>query len=103
MFLKAKGAIGLDIGSSFLKVVQLRERKAGYELDVFDMLQLPPELIVEGSIIDSLRLVESIKELLKKARVKEKNAVIGIAGHASVIIRRISLPEMSEEELSEST
>jgi type IV pilus assembly protein PilM len=102
MILKGKGAIGLDIGSSFLKVVKLREKKAGYELEVFDMLQLPPELIVEGSIIDSLRLVESIKELLRKARVKEKNAAVGIAGHASVIIRRISLPEMSEEELSES-
>jgi len=102
MIFGGKGTIGLDIGSSYLKVVQLKEKKAGYELELFDMLPLPPELIVEGSIIDSLRLVESIKELLKKARVRAKNAAIGIAGHASVIIRRISLPEMSEEELSES-
>lgn len=102
MLFGGKDCIGLDIGSSYLKVVQLKEKKGGYELGVFDMLQLPPELIVEGSIIDSLRLVESIKELLKKARIKAKSTVIGIAGHASVIIRRISLPEMSEEELSES-
>ena len=94
--------MGLDIGSGYLKLVQLKEKKGAYELEAFDMLQLPPELVVEGSIIDSLRLVESIRELLKQAKVKAKNCVLGIAGHASVIIRRISLPEMSEEELAES-
>lgn len=102
MLLGSKDTIGLDIGSSYLKVVQLKERRGGYELGAFDMLPLPPELIVEGSIIDSLRLVESIRELLKKARIRAKNSVLGIAGHASVIIRRISLPEMSEETLAES-
>lgn len=98
----SKDTIGLDIGSSYLKVVQLRERKGSYQLELLDMLPLPPELIVEGSIIDSLRLVDALKELIKKARIKTKNTVLGIAGHASVIIRRISLPEMTEEELSES-
>jgi type IV pilus assembly protein PilM len=102
MLFKGKASLGLDIGSSYIKIVQLKDRKGGYELELFDMLALPPELIVDGSIIDSLRLVESLKELTKKARVKAKNAVVGIAGHASVIIRRITLPEMSEEELSES-
>jgi type IV pilus assembly protein PilM len=102
MLFGGKETIGLDIGSSYLKVVQLKEKKGSYELAAFDMLQLPPELIVEGSIIDSLRLVESIREILKKSKIKAKNTVIGIAGHASVIIRRITLPEMTEEELSES-
>ncbi|KKM02019.1 hypothetical protein LCGC14_1788670, partial [marine sediment metagenome] len=102
MFFGAKDTIGLDIGSSYLKVVQLKEKKGAFELEAFDMLPLPPELVVEGSIIDSLRLVESIRELMKIAKVKTKGCVLGIAGHASVIIRRISLPELSEEELSES-
>lgn len=102
MLFGGKDTIGLDVGSSFLKAVQLREKKGGYELEAFDMFPLPPELIVEGSIIDSLRVVESIRELLKKARIRAKNCVLGIAGHASVIIRRITLPEMSEDELAES-
>lgn len=101
MVFGGKGCIGLDIGSSYLKVVELKERKNAYELELFDMLPLPPEIIVESSIIDSLRLVEAIKELIKKARIKTKNVSIGIAGHASVFIRRISPPEMSEEELAE--
>ncbi len=97
-----KSSIGLDIGSSYLKVVQLKDTKGGYELELFDIVPLPPELIVDGSIIDSLRLVDSLKELMRKAKLKTKDAVISIAGHSSVIIKRVTLPEMSEEELSES-
>lgn len=93
---------GLDIGSSYIKAVQLKEKRSGYELRLFDMLPIPPDLIVEGTIIDSIRLTEALKELIKKARIKSGDAVISLSGHSSVIIKRITLPEMSEEELSES-
>lgn len=102
MFLGRKSSIGLDIGSGYLKLVQFRDVKGGYELELFEMVSLPPELIVDGSIIDSLRLVDSLRELARKAKVKTKEAVISMAGHSSVIIKRVSLPDMSEEELSES-
>ena len=102
MLFGGKDSIGLDIGSSYIKAVKLKEAKGGYELELFHVHPLPPELIVDGSIIDSLRLVDSLKEMIKTAGIKTKNAVISISGHSSVIIKRISLPEMSEEELSES-
>ncbi len=102
MLFGAKSIIGLDIGSAYLKVVQLKDTKAGYELELLDMLQLPPELIVDGSIIDSIRLVEALRELASKAKIKGKDVVISMAGHSTVIIKRVSLPDMSEEELYES-
>lgn len=102
MFFKGRGSIGLDLGSSYIKTVKLKESKGSYELEIFDIHPLPPELIVDGSIIDSLRLVDSVKEMVKKTSLKTKDTVISISGHSSVIIKRISLPEMSEEELSES-
>lgn len=102
MFFGTRDSIGLDIGSGYLKVVQLKDIKGGYELELFDMIPLPPELIVDGSIIDSLRLVDSLKELSRKAKIKTKDVTISIAGHSSVIIKRVSLPDMTEEELSES-
>jgi len=92
MFFGGKDSIGLDIGSSYIKTVKLKESKGAYELELLHLHPLPPELIVDGSIIDSLRLVDP----------KTKNVVISISGHSSVIIKRISLPEMTEEELSES-
>jgi type IV pilus assembly protein PilM len=102
MLFTGKGSIGLDLGSSYIKTVKLKESKGGYELDLFDIHTLPPELIVDGAIIDSLRLADSIREMVKKAGIKTKDTVISISGHSSVIIKRISLPEMTEEELSES-
>jgi type IV pilus assembly protein PilM len=102
MFFGGKSTIGLDIGSGYLKIVQLKDTKGGYELELFDILPLPPELIVDGSIIDSLRVVDSLKELARKAKVKSKDVVISMAGHSSVIIKRVALPDMSEEELYES-
>ena len=102
MFFGGRGTIGLDIGSGYLKLVQLKDTKGGYELELFDILPLPPELIVDGSIIDSLRLVDSLKELARKARIKTKDVTISIAGHSSVIVKRVSLPDMSEDELYES-
>jgi len=102
MLFTGRGSIGLDLGSSYIKTVKLKESKGSYELELFDIHPLPPELIVDGSIIDSLRLVDSIKEMVKKTGLKAKDTVISISGHSSVIIKRISLPEMSEEELSES-
>lgn len=102
MLFDGKGVIGFDIGSSYIKAVKLKETKGGYELEQLHLHPLPPELIVDGSIIDSLRLVDSLKEMIKTAGLKTKNAVISISGHSSVIIKRISLPEMTEEELTES-
>lgn len=102
MFLGTKIPIGLDVGSSVLKVAKVEETKGGYELLNFDILPTAPGLIVEGSIIDSLRLVDSIKELLQKAKIKAKDAVISVSGHSSVIVKMISLPEMREEEIEKS-
>ncbi len=102
MLFGSKTPVGLDIGSGYLKVAQVKEKRGGYELDAFDMIPLPPELIVDGSIIDSIRLVDAIKELIKKARIRTKEAVISVTGHSAVIIKMISLPEMTEEELEES-
>src|SRR4030043_826882 len=102
MFFGGRSPIGLDIGSGYLKAVQLKDTKSGYELELFDVLPLPPELIVDGSIIDSLRLIDSLKELARKAKIKTKDVAISIAGHSSVIIKRVSLPDMSEDELYES-
>ncbi len=102
MLFTGKGSIGLDLGSSYVKAVKLKESKGGYELELFDIHPLPPELIVDGAIIDSLRLTDSLKEMIKRAAIKTKDTVISISGHSSVIIKRISVPEMTEEELNES-
>jgi type IV pilus assembly protein PilM len=98
---KGKLAVGLDIGSSSVKLVQLREKKGGYALQCFATSKLPPETIVDGALMNSAAVVQAIQELLAGQKVKGKDVAIGVRGH-SVIIKKIALPRMSQEELDDS-
>ncbi len=98
---KTKLAVGLDIGSSSVKLVQLKPRKGGWTLAAFGSAPLPPEAIVDGALMNSSAIVEAIQQVLGEQRVKAKNVAIGVRGH-SVIIKKISLPRMSQEEVDES-
>ncbi len=91
----------LDIGSTYIKLVQLKGSERNYHLAKFGMVPLPPEVIVEGAVMDAGRVVEAIKELLAEQKVRTKDVVISVSG-SSVIIKRISVTDMSEEELAES-
>jgi len=98
---KSKLAVGLDIGSSSVKLIQLKEKKGGYALQSFGVAKLPPETIVDGALMNSGAVVQAIQELLAEHKVKAREAAIGVRGH-SVIIKKISLPRMSQDELDES-
>jgi type IV pilus assembly protein PilM len=101
MFFSGKGVIGLDIGSSSIKAVELDLGKKGTRLRHFGMISLPPEAIVDGTFMDSASIVESIRSLVEGLKAKTKNVAVSIAGH-SVIIRKITVAAMSETQLEES-
>jgi type IV pilus assembly protein PilM len=97
-----KGVVGLDIGSSGVKLVELKERKAGeFTLMRLGIEPLSPEAIVDGSIMDSSLVVDAIHRLNDQTKVKSTNYATSLSGH-SVIIKKIQLPVMPEEELAES-
>ncbi|MEO8378308.1 MAG: type IV pilus assembly protein PilM [Acidobacteriota bacterium] len=101
-FSKSKNVVGLDIGSSAIKLVELKEKKGGsYSLVKLGTERLSPEAIVDGSIMDSSMVVETIQRLNTEQTVKNSNYATSLSGH-SVIIKKITLPAMSPEELAES-
>lgn len=90
--------VGLDIGSSGIKLVQLKESRGRYILQKFGFKPLEPEVIVDGKVMDEGRVVSAIKELFQETNVKVHQVAVSISGHA-VIVKNISLPLMPEEEL----
>jgi len=100
LFTQKKDIVGVDIGSSAVKLVQLRELKGGYQLHQVGILPLPAEAIVDNTLMDSSSIVETVKNLLASLQIKAKEAVCSISGNA-VIIRKISLPVMPAEELED--
>ena len=101
---KGKSLVGLDIGSSSVKVVELKPTPKGlhqYHLVSLGMERLIPEAIVDGAIMDSGAVINTIHKVFDQSRIKTKNVATSLSG-SSVIIRKISLPVMSDEELAES-
>jgi len=100
-FFKKKETVAFDIGSNSIKLVQMGQSKKGWELQKFGFAELPPEAIVDGSIIDSMTVINTLKDLIKEHGIKIKNTVSSLTGH-SVIIKKVSFPSMTEDELGES-
>ncbi len=94
--------VGLDIGSSCIKTVELRSRrKGGHELVSLGMEELSPDCIVDGVIISKLPVADAINRLFVQQRIRTRRVATSISGH-SVIVKKIALPLQSEEELAES-
>ena len=103
-FSKQKSLVGLDIGSSCIKLIELKPvGKAGTEFKVAKagMEMLPPEAIVDGAIMDSGAIVDAINRLFANLKIKTNDVATSVSGNA-VIVKKISLPQMSAEELGES-
>ncbi|MFQ5458246.1 MAG: type IV pilus assembly protein PilM [Myxococcota bacterium] len=97
---KARPVIGLDIGSHTVKVVELKPGRKGHQLVNLGIASLPPEAIVDGALLNSSAIVEAIQSLLANNNIKTKDVATAVSGH-SVIIKKIALPAMTDEELEE--
>jgi len=93
--------IGLDIGSHSIKLVELASAKASHRLKHFAMAPLPADVIVDGAVMDSGSIIEVVRDIISKNHIKNKRVALSISGF-SVIIKKVTLNSMSEEELLES-
>ena len=100
-FGKSKSIVGLDIGSSSVKAVECAVKSKGVEMVRVGVAKLPPEAIVQGAFLNSSAVVSAIQEAIDSAGIKSKQIATAVSGHA-VIVKKISLPAMSREELDES-
>ena len=94
----ASNCIGLDIGSSSIKMLQVKVTPKGIRLLDFGIEPLPPQTIVDGSIMDQGAVVDAIRRLRTTLGIRNKQVATAISGH-SVIIKKIQVPQMAPEEL----
>ena len=101
MFRRAKSLVGLDIGSSAVKAVELKPVGKGYKVIAFGSEPLPPDSIVDGAILDSAAVAGAIRRLLESRKIQARDVAASLSGNA-VIVKKITLPTMTEAELAES-
>ena len=100
-FSKTKAIVGLDIGSSAVKAVELKPSGKSHRVTAFAVEPIPPDSIVDGAIIDGTAVAEAIRRLFANAAFKSKEVAASLSGNA-VIVKKINLPVMTEADLGES-
>lgn len=95
---KSKQVVGLDIGSSSIKVVELRRSGKEIEVSKLGVEALASEMVVDGAIVDTGQVSNSIAKIFSESKIKTKNVATAVSGH-SVIVKKLSLQPMTDEEL----
>jgi type IV pilus assembly protein PilM len=101
LFGRSKSLVGLDIGSSAIKAIELKPAGKGYKVAAVGVEPIPPDSIVDGAIIDSAAVSEGIRRLFLNKQFRTKSVAASLSGN-SVIVKKITLPVMSDQELAES-
>jgi len=94
----SKQLVGLDVGSSSIKLAEIQETPKGYILNRFSQIPLEKGIIVDGVAAEQQELALKIKELFKQSGCKRRNVVTSISGH-SVIVKKVTFPTLEENEL----
>jgi len=100
MFFRSKSLLGIDIGSHSIKMLELVRSGSSCKLVRFAYMPLPPEAIVQGSFMNAPAISDAIRDAYQESGFKAKDVAASVSGH-SVIVKRISLPSQSSDELAE--
>lgn len=98
IFGKKDHLVGLDIGSSVIKLAEIKETAKGLSLNKFGMARIENGTIVEGRVANVESLANDIRALFKANKIREKNVAISTGGH-SVVIKTINIAKRPDKEL----
>ena len=100
MFGKRKSVVGLDIGSSSIKVAEIVRDRGGDRLVNYGISEPLSEAIVDGEIMDRQMVHEAITNLMESRQIRNKQVVTAVSGRA-VIVKKILMDKLSEEDAKE--
>ena len=89
MFGRSRAVVGLDIGSSAVKAVELKGSGKSFKVTAFGIEPVPPDSIVDGAIIDGAAVANAIRRLFESKNIRTKDVAASLSGH-SVIVKKIS-------------
>lgn len=97
---KKKKTVGLDVGSGFVKLLEVDHSGDQPEVTRIGLRPVAPEAIVEGEVMDPAAVADTIRGLLEDFGVNGKNVVAAVGGH-DVIVKRIEMDRMEEADARE--
>ncbi|HEV2990535.1 MAG TPA: type IV pilus assembly protein PilM [Candidatus Angelobacter sp.] len=101
MFGSAKSIVGLDIGSSCIKAIELKRSKGELQVSHIGVEPLASDIVVDSMIVDSGSVSTAISKIFGEHSIKTKSVATSVSGH-SVIVKKIAVQPMTEGELADS-
>src|SRR5512136_452345 len=92
--------VGIDIGTNSVKACQVKESRRGPTLVRLGYAPLPAQTIVDGQVMDAGLVVEAVQRVCRDAKIRQREVALSVSGQ-SVIIRKITVPMMTQAELDE--
>ncbi len=93
--------VGLDIGSSCIKAVEIEPTASGWTLTNAAVAPTPHEAIKDGIVVNVMDVSQAIRSMLKDAGIKATGATCAVSG-SQVIVRQVQFPKMPESTLRKS-
>ena len=86
----SESAVGLSVGSSAIKLVELKKTGKTWKLLHFGVAQLPEDVIINREIVNQIAVVDCIRTLIGQLKLKSKSVCTGMSG-TSLIIKRMNV------------
>src|SRR4051812_24860641 len=93
-------ALGLSVGTSAIKLVELKKQGKVWKLLHFGIVQLPEDVIVNREIVNQIAVVDSLRTLTNTIKLKSKQVCTSLSG-TSVIIKRMTVEAPNMRELQD--
>jgi type IV pilus assembly protein PilM len=90
--------VGLDIGTSCIKVVELAHTHKGYFLKTLVIEPLPAQVVTPEGIQYPDVLANTIAQIFRQHKIKNRKVAVGISG-PSVSVKKITMPNAPADEL----
>jgi type IV pilus assembly protein PilM len=97
---EGKNLVGVDIGASSIKVVQLKEARKKLQIVRTGFAELPAQTIIDGHVMNAGAVTEALGRIFQDNKIQQRDVAIGVYGQ-SVIVRKITVPMMTPGELDE--
>jgi len=96
----AKRAVGLDIGTTLIKVVEVTKTKSAVEITRAGVHPTPGGTVAEGSVLDPPKVADAVREAMRAAGIRSNEVYAAVAGD-DVVVRHALFPRMPREELAQ--
>src|SRR5919107_4143549 len=93
--------IGLDIGSSSIRAVEVRRTKDEHTLTNFGQVPLPSGTVQSGTVQDPVVVTSALKQLWAACRFDTKHVVVGVT-NPQLVVREMSVSNLPAKEMRKS-